>query len=81
MGPYFIFILTLYVSSPVDDDVYDLVDGSGGEGVVVAELLAAVEGDNPEPEVWPGLEAVPDPVTGRRRDVQHHHPAQTGHLQ
>ena len=72
---------TVSLISPVDNDVYDLVDCSGGEGVVVAELLAAVEGDDPEPKVWPCLEAVPDPVTGRRRDVEHHHPAQTRHLQ
>lgn len=66
---------------PVDNDVYDLVDCSGGEGVVVPELLPAVVGDDPQPEVRPGLEAVPDPVTGGRRDVEHHHATQTGHLQ
>ena len=76
------YLPPLYVKYlPVDDDVYDLVDCSGGEGVVVAELLPAVVGDDPEPEVRPGLEAVPDSVTGRRRDVQHHDATQTGHLQ
>ena len=68
-------------SSPVHHDVNDLVDGAGGEGVVVAELLAAVVGDDPEPEVRPRLEAVPEPVRGRGRDVEHHHAVQARQLE
>ena len=78
--PYPLYLPLNVKNLPVDDDVYDLVDCSGGEGVVVAELLPAVVGDDPEAEVRPGLEAVPDSVTGRRGNVEHHHPAQTGHL-
>ena len=38
---------------PIDNDVYDLVDGPGGESVVVPQLLSSVEWDNPQSNVRP----------------------------
>ena len=36
---------------PVDNDVNDLVDGPGGESVVVPQLLSSVEWNNPQANV------------------------------
>ena len=55
---------------PIDYNINDFVDSSGGKSVVIAQLLSSIERNYPEPKFRPGFETVPESVRGRRRNVE-----------